>query len=35
MAEERTHVAAGAASNDYLEAMKAFQEKRPARFSGN
>lgn len=31
---ERTHVAAGAASDDYLEAMKAFQEKRPARFTG-
>ena len=35
LAAERAHVAAGAASDDYLEAMQAFREKRPARFSGN
>jgi 2-(1,2-epoxy-1,2-dihydrophenyl)acetyl-CoA isomerase len=34
LAAERMHVAVGAASNDYLEAMKALQEKRAPRFCG-
>jgi 2-(1,2-epoxy-1,2-dihydrophenyl)acetyl-CoA isomerase len=35
LSAEREHVAAGAASDDYLEAMKAFQEKRSPRFTGS